>query len=291
MTRFGHNVNDKNVINIIPEAELCPDCNQTLIVAKIKKMGILILSLAFDVEVYVKKCENLDCSSLDINVNFQGTKLGIINYNNKFFISIELIKEYFDMFSKNGTPFNSWMLIKLDLTKQAKSNNTKNLPFADIEKIKSYNGVLHETFCEAMELFLYKKDYFICCQSPKVLQMDGVVISIKTSRMPQLQIPWVKSEIIGRASTRHARQLDPLDKEISKLITNILETKSCTPDQKENLKNSTNIGVRVLYFCLETHGENYKLFNGTEHFAKTLTKKVAAVASILPKSSVVILEK
>lgn len=281
-----------NVINIKPEINECPTCKIELSAKKIKKTGYLITSLALDVDVFVNECNTQDCSNFGKEFYFQGTCYGIINIHNKFFVTVEIIKEYFELYSKNGTPFSTFLPIKLEMTQLAYTNNNNNiLPLTDVSKIKAYTGALHESFCESIKLFLYEKKSFFCCESPRCLQVDGVVISIQTKKMPDLIYPWLNSKVNSRASNRKDRQLEPLNKLEEDLLKKIIESKTCTSNEKNIFENSLHIGARVIGFCLIKVDNEFNLYQGTEFFAKTLIKKVAASASILPQSCIIIINK
>lgn len=289
--RFEYaNIEDQS-IKIKTEIEKCPVCKNKLITKKIKKTGVLIVSMALNVDVYVKQCKTENCSKIDMNFNFQGEKHGIININNKFFVAAECIKEYFDSFSRNGTPFSSFLQIKLDMTKLAQTVNNTTLPFTDVSKIKCYTGVLHEGFCASIHLFLYDKGSFMCCETPHTIQMDGVVISIPTSKMPKLEYPWINDKSYNRASNRKDRQLESLSKVEEEALKTLIESKMCSSNEKKIFDNSTHIGARVIGVCLMKQNDGYELYHGTRYFALTLIKKVAAACSILPKSCVSIVEK
>lgn len=274
-------------LKIIPEQEICTDCNSSLNLEKLSKKGILITSVALQVEVYIKTC--LNCNKNPIY--YQGTRHGVINFENKFFICAELIDEYFCHYARNGTPFTSFINIKLQLTRDANSNSNQNLPFAEVTKISPYYGHLHVAFCQSIELFLYNKEKFACCRSPKILQMDGVVLSIKSNRMPQFNFPWLNKVTTYRASNRNQRQLDQLCNEELLIIKGIVESQKCSLYQFKKLTESDHIGINVIVHCLEVVDTHYKLFEGTELFAKTLMKKVAPAASLIPCTCVTIMEK
>lgn len=270
---------------VLPEQNFCEKCGNKLDLNKLPRTAILLGSVAMNVDIYNKTCNS--CGTF----NYQGTTNGIINCGNRFLLCVELVKEYFDHYSNNGTPFTSFMKIKLELMEEGNSFNDKCFPFADVGKIKPYLGQLHVAFCEAIQLFLYDKNKFHCCASPRVIQMDGVVLSVKSEKMPNLEAPWVNKEIINRVSTRKKRQLDQLSKEDSEIIKSIIRTNRCAVTQFENLSKSNHVGTKALVCCLQKHGANFKLYEGTMLFAKTLTKQVAPAASIVPKSCVTIIKK
>lgn len=290
-TRF--NYEKDNLLKIIPEIVKCPSCEQNLSMMKLKKNGVFLGSLALMTDVFVKKCDTESCNQFGVILHFQGTEKGIMNFNNKFFVSVEIIKEYFDLYSKNGTPFSPYIKIKLDMTKLAQKNNPQHLPLADVESLTSYIGALHEGFCESIGLFLYDKKDFFCCKSPKIVQTDGIVLSIKTSRMPDFKVPWLDKKIMKRATNRKDRQLDPLNTEEFDIVWRIINSdeKKCTTIEKQKLEKSVHIGARVMAICLIKAKEMYKLYQGTDMFAKTLIKKVASASSLLPQSCVHILQK
>lgn len=277
---------ENSTLKAFPEDTVCEKCNGSMDLIKSPKQGFLLCSVAINIDIYMRKC--ISCETV---ISFQGTTLGIINFANKFLICAEIIKEYFDQYSSNGTPFTSFFNLKLQITEKGNFCQKNIFPFADAKKLRSYTGQLHVAFCKSIEIILYDKQKFRCCESPKVLQMDGVVLSIKTEKMPLLETPWLKADIVNRASEREARQLRKLTDEEFKIVTNIIKSKTCDSDQMDQLSKSWHIGIEVLLCCLKNNGSCMNLYEGTELFAKTLIKELAPASSIIPNSCVTIIQK
>lgn len=277
---FYFEVEQPHTLKIKPESTECISCNQTLKLTKKQHNGYIFISLLAICEVYTGECFNKDCSNFEEPVSFCGTSAGIINYGNKFFIGVEMIIEYMRLYSKNGLTFSTWMDTKIFFSKSVKEERF----YRNVSHISSYFGALHEVFCKATDLFVFPKETFYCCPSPKIIQMDGLVNSVKANRIPVFSEPWIKDTITKRASKHNERQLEKVDSLTIKLILDILHTKKCSNKILETLRKSTNSGVKALSFCFERLDKESVLKESSILFARTLTKSIAAANSLISSS-------
>lgn len=278
--KFHYNENDPDILKVIPEQDACSNCATKLKLIKKGHNGFILLTVVATCQVYISECTNKDCIEFSIPVSYSGSSSGMVNYSNKFFIGVELIVEYMSLYSKNGLSFSTWIGNKIVLNQSISERNF----YRDVGHISSYYGILHEIFCRATDLFVFPKDTFFCCANPKVVQMDGLVNSIKANRIPDFREPWIKDTVTERASNFNERQLEPVDETTKKLICDIIQTKKCNDSILLNLQKSKHIGVKALSFCFKRQ-ENLNILNDSAMlFAKTLTKTIAAANSLMPSS-------
>lgn len=284
-TTFFYDKDFPDILKIKPEEIICSSCTQNLNVSKKSHKGYILLSLVATCEVFTAVCMNKDCKEFRVPISYSGSSSGIINYSDKFFIGVELIVEYMALYSKNGLSFSTWIENKVVLNKLA----TKSQFYSDITGLSSYYGRLHEIFCKATDLIIFDEKTFCCCSSPRIIQMDGLVNSVKANRITKFAEPWIKNSIVDRASTNLGRQLERLDSSTHKIVCDIIISKTCSANVLKILRNSKNMAVKLLSFCFETNKRGHNILHESSiMFAKTLTKSVAAVNSLIPSTSVAI---
>lgn len=78
----------------------CPVCKNDLMLVELRKSGILILAIALN--MYAKPKTAISSTLLN-TLKAQEAQI------TSFFVGVEIVKEYFELFSKNGTPFSSYL--------------------------------------------------------------------------------------------------------------------------------------------------------------------------------------
>lgn len=279
-TQFHHDNNFPDTLNIKPETDQCLICAQNLRLIKKPHKGYILMSVIAFCDVYIGECYNKECTEFEKPVSYYGTSSGIVNYSNKFFIGVELVIEYMRFYSKNGLSFSTWIENKIVLSKSVKETKF----YCNVSHLSSYIGLLHEIFCKTTDLLIFPKETFYCCQSPKIIQMDGLVNSVKANRITEFSEPWIKDTMTKRASKYNERQLEKVDNYTAKLIVDVIHTKKCSESIMKTLQKSSHNGVKALSFCFERINEQYVLTESVILFAKTLISSVAAANSLVPSS-------
>lgn len=217
--KFSFNHEDtSDKIKITPESKQCLVCKQKLEIIKSQDNGFMLMSVIAVCEVFIGKCCNETCTNFEQTTSYSGASSGIINYSNKFFIAVELILEYMTLYSKNGVAFSTWCETKF-------GNPHQEISFYKNVPVSSYYGVLHEVFCRSTDLFMFPEKTFYCCASPKIIQMDGLVNSVKANRLITFSEPWIIKNMTKRASKMSDRQIEKLSIETSQLILEIIQIK------------------------------------------------------------------
>lgn len=278
--QFHYDTEFPDILKVKPETEQCLVCGQNFKIIKKQHKGYILLSVVATCDVYVAECCNNECMQFEFPVSFSGTSSGFVNYSNKFFIGVELIIEYMRLYAKNGLSFSAWIETKIVLSKSV----TETKFYRNASHISSYFGVLHEVFCRATDLLIFPKETFYCCSSPKIIQMDGLVNSVKANRIPVFSEPWIKDTVTERASKHNERQLERVDVPCKNLIVGILQTKKCSDATLQTLRKSTNSGVKALSFCFEKLDKENVLKESSILYAATLTKSIAAANSLIPST-------
>lgn len=278
---------DPSTYSIVPETKVCLECSTDLVLHQKKAIGFIVLNIIVKCNVYYGQCETEGCSNYKIPVSYTGIGSGLINYGNKFFVGVELIVEYMNLYAKNGLSFTAWFKNKITINRYADSTI-----YGDVNHIHSYTGMLHEAFCLGTTLFDYEKSVFFCCELPKIVSMDAIVNSVKNSRMFKFKKPWITSTVIDRCSKRSERQLEKLSGLVKEEIIEILRKKTITLDTIQKLRKCSHKGVRAFSFCFSKGTDNnFVLQDLAQMFGMMLTKSVAAANTLIPVNCVSIVEK
>lgn len=280
---------DPNTYSVVPESNNCNVCLTELSFCQKNIIGHLVFNIIIKCNVYIGKCTNSTCSNHLKAVSFMGTDFGMVNFGNKFFVGVELIQEYMNLYAKNGLTFNTWFNNKLLMTSYA-----NNPVYGDVNHIKQYTGILHEAFCIGTTLFKFDKSVYYCCDIPKIVSMDGIVNSVKSCRMPKFKELWVTGSMVGRKSERSRRQLQRIKKDdpLKTLIIDAVNKKPMDFETFEVLRKSQHKGVTALSFCFE-EDENgvFLLKDLAKMFGLMLVKDLAAANTLIPVNCVPIIEK
>lgn len=284
-SQFGaFNLNEP--IDVRPKTDSCPACNSPVSVSSIKN-GYILSDVVMNARIHILQCNNPECCK---KVEFDGVSLGYINYDNKVIIPIEKIVNYMDLFSANGTPFHTWW--KNSFSIELTPSQMENPLYKPMKNWKHQSGYLHEAFVVSTELLKFPPETFKCCESPKAVTMDGCVISIKASRLPNFSHPWVSGTKKGQASVRNGRQLSQIIGEESEDIKNAINGEIVSSSVVESWRDRNHSGLKCLSYCMiETEPRSFKLHNRVSMFAKSLTKLISAACSILPPKCREIAEK
>lgn len=240
------------------------------------KQGFIILSIIINCNIHIGRCTNQNCPDKR-DISFNGHELGFINYKNLFIIGIDIVKEYLDLFCCTGVSFVAWWktrVLTISDPERPLLNTTHNW--------QSYAGLFHEIFCLSAEKFNFCDQNSICCENPETILMDGIVVSIKTSNLPEFTNPWVINTINKRLTIRKDRQFSVLKEPYISILETLLSNNGVAVTTYNILKTSSHSGVKCLGFCLQKRGQLFFLKTHAKMFAQFLTKKVASIKSIIP---------
>lgn len=272
----------ENSFVVYPEQKNC-SCCLTPLLMKMKTNCFFLLPVILSCKIYSGECPK--CSD-DTIYSFSGDSLGFINYNNSILIGNEVIKEYMDLYSSSGLPFNSWFKDRI-----LSLNSPMNCKIAAEKNLRNYTGTLHEAFCLGAETFVLNEESFICCKNPKILLMDGVVISIKSANMPKFESPWIMEKVNYRASKRSERQFKALIKIEKEHVDSLIKGDKIGLRVLNVLRNSSNVGLQCLSYSLMEKNKSYELNISAKLFAIFLCKKVASVKSLVPEECLLIIKR
>jgi hypothetical protein len=183
-----------------PTETTCPNCLKTLT----PKMndGFGVTTVIFRVLIYTGHCLNCGYS-----VSYDGAQHCFINWNNSFLLSYESLLSYLNMYASDGVALQTWLSTMV---------NTNAMLYPEyfteerVQSLLNHRSHVVEAMAGGAELIAYPPSAFKCCQNPRVISMDGTVISVHADRLPEFVRPWMQPAISQRATTRQQRQLPPL---------------------------------------------------------------------------------
>lgn len=280
ISKHFNTCNNFDPVKIYPEQSQCNNCGEALKAQVKTKNGTLLTKIIMNAEIYVHHCINESCKLYNVIISFQGTEFGYVNYKNNIIIPVERIKEYLDQFAANGTSFVAWW----NSTYTPPSTKLSQLPlFAIKRKWESHVGYLHEAFVSVVDLMIFQESKLKCCDSPKVVAMDGTVISIKTSNMPKFEHPWVKETIASQSSKRVERQLPSLPKEKKDLLQKVINGSKLYQTTVNSWREDDLLSLKMLSYCCRfLHSNQYVIHEKAKLFASSILKKVCPASSLLP---------
>jgi CxC4 like cysteine cluster associated with KDZ transposases len=185
-------------IVIIPEA--CNSCTTPLTLRSVGRLmgGWLLLSSFYKVSVYSGECTTESCHYRGVTKNFDGHNKAIVNWNNKLFLGVEFVRKYMKYFAMTGLSVHAWW--QTQLCEYFDNYKLESIE-ADYKELSNYSGVMSELIAGAAELMVFDERVFHCCHSPKVIQMDGIALSVRDRCMPEIQHPWLLAPQQPNAST------------------------------------------------------------------------------------------
>ncbi|KAJ2989759.1 hypothetical protein HDV02_004778, partial [Globomyces sp. JEL0801] len=89
----------------------------------------------------------------------------------------------------NGTPVHAIWMVKIEMillgTDPCKTSNARR-------SLKQFAGSVSLVLTEYLRLIDYPENYFQCCKHPRVVCVDGIVLSVESKRILQqnLDEPW-----------------------------------------------------------------------------------------------------
>lgn len=275
LTKYFEVVYENNIIREVvakPENSICSSCKTTLCEKSHKKGIILVNSVAFRAVIFVLHCVNENCINKHIEISFNGTESGFVNYNNNLLIAIEDVFEFSDLHANTGVALYSYLKSKyLDI-----SNDS--LPI----KIMPLAGKIHAGMCEALESF--DKEFSPCCDFDEGVTCDALVVSIKTRNMPDYQKIFEHITVEGRTTTRAQRtfRITMTEKAI---IGKCIKRTSLSIEDIALLQTSKNIAAQCVGYAIK----GKRLDNGAKGFAESLLKLVNPVVNLICKDSLAIM--
>ncbi|ORZ30636.1 hypothetical protein BCR44DRAFT_78206 [Catenaria anguillulae PL171] len=271
---------------VIPlDTALCPACGNSIHVQNGEVVVFARDTFALGWSLEVGQCSAAGCGQ---SVSFDGRKFGLINWGNRYLFACELLSSYFDLYSRNGLPLNAWWQNKVsDMQPQLLS--LSSLSETDksrlITKWTNFACKLPAVLSGFVSLIDFPVDAFKCCESPRVVSADGIVLSPEAHRLNPLSHPWVNGEIRSRATTIADRSLPALSQLENDFVDSFLSN-SPTVDPNlaaQVLQSESRAPALLAYLCTSaSHAQLAQVRSNCRLFAQSLLKSVSPACQLLP---------
>lgn len=180
------NFSSDQELTIFPKEETCRACHQQLNSKQNYKEGYFVGSLLLEAKLMFKECLNNECSQFKKVVSYDGKQESIVNWKNKLLLPLEVIQDYINHYCSSGEAAAAWWRNKLQFSSTILSKNYENKEYLRSGLTEATVSVIERN----SDIFLN----FGCCKNPKVISLDGVVISTDVHRVPTFCKPWQTGE-------------------------------------------------------------------------------------------------
>ena len=154
-------------------------------------------------------------------------------------------------------------------------------------------------FCQFLDLLDNPIDSFTCCNDPEIITLDGIVLSIDSSkiRRQNLKSPWIFGEsnqryvlfiemlFYNRVSTRHGRSILNLSKVHCSYLEEYTGKEGLSADKRNELVATyfDNPCILLLDSICLTQSPPFKPPPAIKLFFQSIRKSVCPAISIAPK--------
>jgi hypothetical protein len=167
---------------LVPQTLECCDTECWVIDAPRRAKRQCLFSLNGFIDVTVA---NTYCSVCHRHYEYDGRADGIVNFGNSKLFCVELMMELLEFKLNGGVPTQTYWKSKLNsIALTHWSAAERQARFEQCQKEwHGISGKLNEMMTCFIRLIDYGPKIFKCCTNPKVLCIDGIVLSVENSRI------------------------------------------------------------------------------------------------------------
>lgn len=235
---------------------------------------------------------NCYCTFCNSTYCFDGRSFGILNFSDNHLFAVELVLELLEFKVNGGTATNGYWQSKVDslLRYRPSDSATKLLR----KRWMNMSGKVNSVVTEFLKILVYPQSFFKCCESPKIVCVDGIVLSVENRRIEKqcLTEPWRDTTVSNqRFSKRRDRNVLAMDKDDYIIIrsfvhTGIVFTKFVGIEREELVRLNTKMrGSPVLVFLIcagVLTGDLIRCPALLCEFVQCLYKEVSPASSLAP---------
>jgi CxC4 like cysteine cluster associated with KDZ transposases/Kyakuja-Dileera-Zisupton transposase len=272
--------NNEGDFLIFPEQRFCT-CGENLIFErKTKRCLVVGPVIILNVIIFQGFCSKTECSSCP-TIHYDGKNQGLINFGDKMLFCAGVAKEYLNQYSTAGTAFFNWWRAKYTVL-------LDTMEMTDVLPLQKWLSELRSDVAQCIigfaELLDYPENVLSCCQNPKKITMDGIVLSIKALRIPEFQEPWISEKVAFRAGSREDRTLCLSSQEES-FARDIVAGKTCSKQMCLRMSRTKHSGLALvceilLKMCPNSHVVH--LADSLKKFTSCFVKKVNPAVRMVP---------
>ena len=155
-------------------------------------------------------------------------------------------------------------------------------------------GQVCKVACEFVSIVDIPEQLFACCESPKAIAADGIVLSVQSKHLAQLKQPWIwhdaPSSAKARATTPATRTLPCSDAERS-ILASLIAGEASSNDLRAALEDETmsSSGPRAaVVLALARHSDPSQLVKcpqGLLDFVRCMIREISPAIQLLPSAT------
>ena len=189
----------------VPEARTCPSCNSSDLDSQASRHLATVFGSQFlrDWHVFQGRCRA--CAA---KIAFDGRRHGIINYKNRCLFPVELLNEFLKIYSRTGVAATAWWDSKVEEQVRPLFNDedADEDEIAEIEREWTrLGGQMCRIVAGFASLIDVPSDLFACCESPRAIAADGIVLSVRSTELNGLKTPWIWEQAPTSAKKRASK--------------------------------------------------------------------------------------
>ena len=138
------------------------------------------------------KVYSYQCPTCQKEFCFDGRKFGILNFRNRHFFTVELFYSLLYLKINAGISTYSWWKMQREMVFQTIPD--RDVATEYLRLMTQMGNSIHQYSCQFDELIEQPDSLYTCCQNPRIITLDGIVISVETERIDRqnLETPWVR---------------------------------------------------------------------------------------------------
>ncbi|KAI8893110.1 hypothetical protein BC833DRAFT_569508 [Globomyces pollinis-pini] len=170
------------------ENRRCTTCRNASIQYKVRDALLFSVNgFVHDVHFMSNWCETCECE-----IDFDGRSFGLLNVGNSKLFAIELILEMLEFKVNGGTPTYTYWKSKVDTYFMIFSKQKYEKAMSRRKKLLNMAGKVNRVIVQYLKMIDWPEKMFKCCEHPKVVCIDGTVLSILNRKIKaqNLKQPW-----------------------------------------------------------------------------------------------------
>lgn len=275
-------VSDKQVMRC--SAVICSHCKTPLSSGLKTEQAVLIAQAVYRVIIPSVVCLSVSCPEANKELNYPFFQLGLFRQGNRLILTAELVFEYLNSSAEGATSVSCWWGSKVDTYLRMNCMLAKGF---SLNSLMSMRGLIANAMVGVSEM-LEDAETFKCCLNPRAISLDGIVLSVKREKFPEISTPWLLEKTVRmRATMQHERQFPRLTTAQVNCLFLLCNHQKGLPERSLQQALSENEAPRpymLLLMLADQHPKNrtvYVLHSSLEAFAEMMLKDIAPLCSLV----------
>ena len=149
--------------------------------------------------------------------------------------------EYLKLFARSGVAANAWWLSRVEDQIGSWEGDPKKIAAVG-QTWKNLAGQVCKVACAFVSIVDIPEQLFACCESPKAVAADGIVLSVQSKHLSHLKQPWVWRDAPSSAKARATNPVErtlPCSDDERSLLYALVDREANLADLEEALANGT----------------------------------------------------